>query len=472
MKQPEVDAAPDQRRCLVVDDEPIMVELISRLLRREGLEILSAGNGPEGLALLANNLVDVMLLDYNMPGMNGLEVLKQAKRTAPGVVVVFMTGQGTVKTAVEAMKRGAFEFLQKPFEDNALLALTVRRALEYRLLQERNRRLEGMVSGEVNFPDLIGTSAAMQRILRLAPRMSEIDSAILIEGESGTGKEVLARVIHFNGPRKLKPFVPVDCGAIPEGIIESELFGHVKGSFTGAASDAPGLIAQSDGGTLFLDEIGELPLNMQTRLLRFLQQKEVRPVGGTKAAPVDARVMAATNRDLKQMVKDKTFREDLYYRLNVVNLKLPPLRERKDDIPALLRFFLDKHGLRMKTKVSLSPEAFQYLLRYSWPGNIRELENIVLQILSLYPEETIRPESLPPSVTGEEPSMAAVAGLELPLSLRAYEVLAVKKALACCRGDVDAAARVLEVGKSTLYRKIGEMEIDLNVFKGDGGDTQ
>jgi two-component system NtrC family response regulator len=363
------------------------------------------------------------------------------------------------------MKDGAFEFLTKPFESNDLVPLTVLRGLEYKRLNESNRELRGIISGQVEFKNLVANSAAMQRILRLVDRLAQIDSTVLITGETGTGKEVIARAIHFSGPRRAHKFAPVDCGSIPPGLIESELFGHVKGAFTGAAANYDGQLKSADQGTVFLDEVGELPLEMQTRLLRFLQEKEVRPVGGSAAAKVDVRIIAATNRDLAQRVSEGKFREDLYYRLNVVNIHIPPLRERKEDVPALLQFMMKKYGAKLNSKASLSPEAFERLVEYSWPGNVRELENVVLQTLSLCLGDVIKIEDLPPSLKALQPAPAKTpAGAhineEVPLSFEAYEKLAIERALRECQGNIAEAAKLLNVGKSTLYRKISTMKIN------------
>ena len=449
-----------QARLLIVDDEPYVISALTRILRDAGLEILSAGAGAEALEVLQHNLIDVILLDVKLPDISGLEVLRQVKQIDPETVVIIMTGHGTVKTAVEAMKEGAFEFITKPFETNDLVRLTVAKALDYKRLHEKNRELQSIISGQAEYKNLIATSAAMQRIVRLIDRLAAIDSTILITGETGTGKEIIARAIHFSGPRRSKPFVPVDCGAIPAGVIESELFGHLKGSFTGAAASAEGLLKMAHQGTVFFDEIGELPLEMQTRLLRFLQEKEVRPVGGSSASKIEVRVIAATNRDLGKMVAEGKFREDLFFRLNVVHLEVPPLRDRKEDLPPLIQHLMEKHGLHLNTKIGFSPEAYQRLTQYHWPGNVRELENVVVQVLSLCTGDEIRPEDLPPALKNLAPTTPATVPDQIPLSLEAYEKLAIERALAHCRGNINDAAKVLNIGKSTLYRKISTLNIN------------
>ena len=448
-----------KRRVLVVDDEPYIRKAIYRMLQKEDLEFFEVENGEKALSVLNANLIDVVLLDVRLPDINGIDVLKHVKGIDPEIVVVIMTGHGTVQMAVEAMKEGAFEFLPKPFESPELVPLTVRRAIQYKSLQEENRKLEGMVSNQQKLSNLVGVSAPIQRILQLVPRLADIDSTVLITGESGTGKEVLARAIHFSGNRRERSFVPVDCGSIPAGIIESELFGHAKGAFTGAAKESEGLIKQADKGTIFLDEVGELPLDMQTRLLRFLQEREIRPLGGSNPQTVDARVIAATNQKLEDMVEGKNFREDLYYRINVIKIDMPPLRERKDDIPLLLNHFIKKHAGGTQSSPSFSPEAFDKLMEYRWPGNIRELENVIIQIMSLSHSDKIGQEDLPPSIKSFTPVHTAPVDEGTPLSLEAYEKLAIERALKHCEGNIVQAARLLGVGKSTLYRKIKSLEV-------------
>jgi DNA-binding NtrC family response regulator len=448
-------------KVLIVDDEPNIIKAIKRLLHKEGLELLSAETGAQALSILENTLIDVMLLDVMLPDINGLDVLRHAKQIDPETVVVMMTGHGTIKSAVAAMKAGAFEYLTKPFEDNDLIPLTIRRAVSYKNLKEENQKLQGMISGQCQFSNMIGVSAPMQRITRLAQRLADLESTVLITGESGTGKEVLARNIHFSGNRRQRPFVPIDCGAIPPGIIESELFGHLKGSFTGASQSSAGLLKMADKGTAFFDEIGDLPLEMQTRLLRFLQEREVRPVGGTTVDAMDIRIIAATNQNLEQMVAEKKFREDLYYRLNVVNIEISPLRERQEDIPALTKHLMDKHGAKYNRKLSISPEAFEQLLQFSWPGNVRQLENVIIQMLSLSVNEVIQPEDLPRFIRSLAPVQTTPVSDDMPLSLEEYERLCVKRALTQCKGNIMEAAKILNLGKSTMYRKIKDLNINV-----------
>lgn len=446
---------------LIVDDEPYIIKSLLRQLRQEGYKLLSAETGGQALSILDQTLIDVILLDIKLPDLNGLDVLRRAKQIDPETVVVIKTGHGTISTAVKAMKEGAFEFLTKPFEGNDLIPITLDRAVKYKMLLKENRQMQGMLSGQLQFSNMVGSSAPMQRIFKLIERLAKIDSTILITGKSGTGKEVFARAIHFNSNRKQHPFVPVDCGAIPPGVIESELFGHLKGSYTGASQSTSGLIRMAHKGTVFFDEIGELPLNMQTKLLRFLQEKEVRPIGEATAYPVDVRIIVATNQDLVQMVSEKRFREDLYYRINVVNIEIPPLRERKEDIPVLIKFFMDKYSPRLNRGITISPEAFEQLLNYSWPGNIRELENIIVSILSLSSGEVIKLEHLPPLLRSFTPCIPEQIPNDIPLSLEAYERLAIERALIHSSGNPIKAAKLLNIGTSTIYRRIKKLNIDV-----------
>jgi len=442
------------RTLLVVDDEPNIVSSIRRLLRPSGLEIIAAGDGRSALAEVERREIDFMLLDVRLPDINGIEVLREVKRLSPETIVIIMSGHGTIKLAIEAIREGAFEFLEKPFTSHDLIAITLDRALAFKKVREENRELKAVVTGAAPFADLVGESEAMRKIIGLIPRLAEIDSTVLISGESGTGKEVLARAIHFGGPRRAGRFIPVDCGALPEGIIESELFGHVKGAFTGASESSDGLLRQAHLGTVFLDEIGELPLPLQSKLLRFLQEREVRPLGGGNAQLVDVRVIAASNRDLPRLAQEGQFRQDLFYRLNVVAIAMPALRERQDDIPLLIRRFLQKHGPRLNRNCAFAPETVERLCAYGWPGNIRELENTILQTLSLCPADLIRPTDLPAYLRPHFSSSGPPVAEDLPLTFAAYERVLITRTLAQCDGSINDAANLLGIGRSTLYRKI------------------
>ena len=382
-------------RILVVDDEEIVCLSCQRILSEEGYDVQTRLSGPEALKLLAEEPFDLAIVDLKMPGMDGLEVLQAIKRDYPHVPVIMITGYATVESAVEAMKSGALDYLPKPFTPDEV-AVVVKKALEARSMLLENLYLRGEIQAKYRFANIIGNSKKMQEIYRLIAKVAPTNSTVLITGESGTGKELVARAIHFNSQRKDRPFVPVDCAVLSENLLESELFGHIKGSFTGAIVTKPGLFEVADGGSIFLDEIGNISLAMQGKLLRFIQEREFTPVGGTKLKKVDVRLIAATNRDLQEKIKEGTFREDLFYRLNIVPISLPPLRERKEDIPLLTIHFLKKYCQEMgKNPKAFSPAAMDLLMRYSWPGNIRELENIVERALVMTEEETILPKHLP-----------------------------------------------------------------------------
>jgi two-component system NtrC family response regulator len=385
----------DPARILVVDDEEIIRLACQRVLTEEGYEVQSRPGGPEALRLLAEELFDVAIVDLKMPRMDGIEVLQAIKRDYPHIPVIMITGYATVESAVEAMKSGAFDYLPKPFTPDEV-AVVVKKAVETRSLILENIYLRGEIQAKYGFENIIGTSKKMQEIYRLIAKVAPTNSTVLITGESGTGKELIARAIHYSSQRKERQFVPVDCAVLSENLLESELFGHVKGSFTGAVVTKPGLFEVADGGSLFLDEIGNISLAMQSKLLRFIQEREFTPVGGTKLKKVDVRLVAATNSDLQEKIKEGTFREDLFYRLNIVPISLPPLRERKEDIPLLAMHFLKKYCQEMgKNPKVFSQMAMEMLMGYPWPGNVRELENIVERAVVMTEEDAILPQHLP-----------------------------------------------------------------------------
>jgi len=450
-------AASEPGVVLMVDDEPLLLRALERILRVDGHRIQALGSEQGMLELLEDPRLDVVLVDLFLGPESGLDVLERVKRYRPEVEVVVMTGHGSIESAVDCMRMGAFDYLQKPFDDVHRVRNTIRRAIERRRLLCRNRELEEELRGRDGSPAVVGSSPRMRALARLVQSLRHNESNVLLQGESGTGKEVLARAIHAASPRHGTQFVPVDCGALPETIIESELFGHEKGAFTGAVG-APGLFRMADGGTLFLDEIGEIPLSVQAKLLRALQHKEVRPVGAARAIPVDIRVICATNRDLAAMVNRDTFRKDLYYRLNVVRVELPPLRERMEDVPLLAQHFLARHR-REGGADGFEPDAVAFLCRYDWPGNVRELENAVESALALSRGGRLsaRSFSLGQARIARERSQM---GGELPLSLHAYERCALERALRETAGDATEAARRLGIGRSTLYRKLAKHGIE------------
>ncbi len=385
-------------KILVVDDEEIVCVSCERILTEEGYEVQTRLSGKEALELLAQEPFDLAILDLKMPGMSGIDLLQVIKRDYPHMPVIMITGYATVETAIEAMKAGAFDYLPKPFTPDEV-AVVVKKALENRTLQLENLYLKGELQARYRFENIIGSSLKMQEVYRLIVRVAPTNSTVLITGESGTGKELIARAIHFNSQRKERQFIPVDCATLSENLLESELFGHMKGSFTGAVVTKPGLFEVANGGTLFLDEIGNISLATQSKLLRVIQEREFTPVGGTKIKQVDIRLIAATNKNLPEKIKEGTFREDLYYRLNIVPIHLPPLRERPEDIPLLGQHFLKKYCQEIGCPPkSLSPAAAELLMRYSWPGNVRELENMMERLAIMTDEEVLLPKHLPHSL--------------------------------------------------------------------------
>jgi two-component system, NtrC family, response regulator PilR len=397
-------------RLLVVDDEQSMREWLSIALSQDGFEVESAGNGEDALKVLERTPVDLALVDLRMAGLDGLETLRRIKQLDDSVSVVIMTAYATAETAVQALKEGAYDYIIKPFKVDELRHL-VQKALEERRLRGENLRLRDEVARRYQFGNLIGKSPKMQEVFSTIARLGDTKATVLITGESGTGKELVAKAIHFNSSRKDRAFVAVNCGAIPHELMESELFGHVKGAFTGAVAAKQGLFEVADGGSLFLDEVTELPLHLQVKLLRVLEDPEIRPVGGVRPVRVDVRIIAATNRDVSQAIAAKTFREDLFYRLNVISLRIPPLRERREDIPLLVTHFLEKFGASGGTKL-ISPDVLSALERYAWNGNVRELEHVIERAVTLEPGQVIRVESLPESVGGSH--VAEVTAIELP----------------------------------------------------------
>jgi len=439
---------------LVIDDEQNLVKSIKRLLRRYGVDCLAAYSGEEGIDILEKHApVDAVFLDIKMPGMDGMEVLDVIKKKWSDIPVIMMTAYATVELAVEAMKKGAMDFISKPFDHDEIIPVMLAKAVEHNRLLHKCRLLQGEVEDKYRFENLVGTSKAMRDIFKKIARLAENESTVLISGESGTGKELIARAIHYNSPRRKGPFVAVDLGALTENVVESELFGHVKGSFTGAQADHKGLFRVADGGTILLDEVGEIPPHVQARLLRVLQEREVKPVGSTRSVKVNVRVLAATNKRLKEMVSNGSFREDLYYRLNVVPLDVPPLRERKEDIPLLIEHLMRKY-LPEGKRLSFTSEAIDSLCRYSWPGNVRELENCIQQIIAVRDsEKPVTVFDLPEEIRH------SAREKEHELSLNSYEKMAIQKALESCGGNIEEAADMLGVGKSTLYRKMKQYEI-------------
>lgn len=444
---------------LVVDDDADMRELAYDMLKDRGHQVATAGSGEEALKRLAEGDYAVVLTDLRMKGLQGLELLAQIKRGYPDINVILMTAFGSVETAVEAMKHGASDYLTKPVKKDELVRVVERVIREASLRREVNR-LRKEVHKEYSFHQILGKSKAIQAVFDLIRRVSDSPTNVLITGESGTGKELVAKAIHYNSDRKEAPFIPVNCAAIPEQLLESELFGHMRGAFTDAKADKRGLFEEAQKGTLFLDEISELPLMLQAKLLRAIQEREIRRVGANKPVSVDVRIIAATNLNLGEEVKAKRFRDDLYYRLNVIELKLPPLRERREDIPLLVEAFLKKCGdARLKEIKGVSESALAMLMDYAWPGNVRELENVIERAVTLSRGEKIVPEDLPPAIQGARGDRRVLdEAAERTLSLEAVEKEYILKILDKMGGNKYQAAHALGIDRKTLYRKLGEIE--------------
>jgi two-component system response regulator HydG len=440
---------------LIVDDETQARKLCTDIVEEVGLRARTAATTEEALASLEESPVDIVITDLKVPQIGGLELLRHLRQHSPQVAVIVLTQFGTIETAIEATRLGAADYVMKPFHVDDLRA-KLERVVYSLTLDQENRILREQLRSRPGFGGLIGVSARMQRVYRLIEKVSQHNYPVLILGESGTGKELVARSIHFLGSRKKRPFVPVDCSALVPTLIESELFGYVKGAFTGAQNSRQGLLEAADDGTLFLDEIGDLPVDMQAKLLRALQEREVKPVGATERVPLRARVIAATNRDLDAAIRTGAFRQDLYFRLNVVQIKLPPLRERKTDIPLLVNAFLEKFCEVDRPPRTLTEDAMRRLMSYDWPGNVRELENTIERSVALGAGPVIQLADLPTNLQNAFHERPAEAGELVPLHV--LERRAIFRALTETGGDKLAAARLLGIGKTTLYRKLKQYE--------------
>ncbi len=444
---------------LVVDDEPDMRELLRDVLQERGARVTLAPSGREALKRLGEEEYAVVLTDLRMKEMGGIELLKEVKRSYPETNVIIMTAFGSVETAIEAMKQGAYDYLVKPIKTEELVRVTERALREAALRREVNH-LRREVHKEYSFHQILGKSKPMREVFDLIRRVADSPTNVLITGESGTGKELVAKALHYNSSRRNGPFVPVNCPAIPEALLESELFGHVKGAFTDAKTDKRGLFEEAQGGTLLLDEISELPLMLQAKLLRAIQEREIRRVGATRPVPVDVRIIAATNLVLAEEVKEKRFREDLYYRLNVIELRMPPLRERREDILLLVDAFLHKLAeAAHKTVLGITESALLLLLDYAWPGNVRELENAIERAVTLARGEKIVPEDLPPAVQGARGERRVIdEAVERTLPLHEMEKEYILRILDKTGGNKYQAAQVLGIDRKTLYRKLAEIQ--------------
>ena len=449
-------------RLLVVDDEQSIRKLCMTIGTSLGYACTEAESAEMAIARIEQEAPDLILSDLKLPTQSGVELLRQAKAQFPHTEVAIMTGHGSIESAVDAMKLGAYDYIEKPFRVEKMRLLLQRMAEKVRLVTE-NEFLRERVDTEENLDGIVGTSANIQDVLRMISRLKDTRTPVLVSGESGTGKELVARAIHFRGAMAQTPFVAVDCGSLVPTLMESELFGYEKGAFTGAMKSKTGLFQAANGGTIFLDEIGELPQEMQAKLLRVLQEREVRPVGSNESHSVDVRVIAATNRDLEAAYREGTFRKDLYFRLNVVTVHLPSLRERRSDIPMLVHHFLNRYA--PGTNLNVTPAAMKSLLQYEWPGNIRELENCIARAVTLGDRKTIDVADLPPSIRAEggESAVSSVQeGSSLStMALAEMERMTILKVFEQAKGDKALAGRMLGISRATLYRKLKRYNISL-----------
>ncbi|MBN2102966.1 sigma-54-dependent Fis family transcriptional regulator [bacterium] len=442
---------------LLVDDEKSVRTTLSLMLKRVGYQVEEAMNGEKALEILKNKFFDLVITDLKMEPIDGMEVLRKVKSAYDTTEVMVMTAFSTVESGVEAMKLGAYDYIQKPFDKDEFLIL-VKKAIERRELINEVEQLQDELREKYRFENIIGNSNRMMEVLALVSKVAKTDSTVLISGDSGTGKELIAKATHLNSRRKNRAFITINCGALPENLQESELFGHVRGAFTGAIKDKRGLFQEANGGTLFLDEIGETALSTQVKLLRFLQDGEIRRVGENEPLYVDVRLIAATNQDLKKLIEEGRFREDLYYRLNVIPIDLPPLRDRRDDIPLLADHFLKTYQERTKkSNPSISPEAMKCLMQYDWPGNVRELENVIERALILASKNVILPEDLPSSILSneqqpiiEEPEMLVGGGQTLEVLEKKHILMTLDK----CVWNQKKASEILGISTTTLWRKL------------------
>jgi two-component system response regulator PilR (NtrC family) len=447
-------------RILVIEDERSMREVLKILLEEESYDVTTAPDGLEGIEQLRNNVFDLVITDIKMPKADGFEVLKQVKSISPDTIVIMVTAFGTIEAAIEAMKIGAYDYIHKPFKIDEI-RLIVKKAFEKKKLREELSLLREKFQTSFGLENIIGKSARMQDLFKLIPKVANSNSAVLISGESGTGKELVAIALHNLSPRKNKNFVTINCATFPEGLLETEMFGHVKGAFTGAVSSKPGLFEIADGGTFFLDEIGEMPLSLQSKLLRVLENGTFRRVGGTSDIKVDVRVLSATNKLIFDEVSSGAFREDLYYRLNVVPINIPALRERKEDIPLLVEHFLSKYS---KNSVKMSPDALALLLNYTWKGNIRELENLIERLVLLCERELILPEDLPGEISRDSdglkylPAVGSDA-IDLEKIMERIEKDYLLRALDKSNGVKTEAARLLGLSFRSFRHRLHKYEI-------------
>ena len=450
-------------RILLIDDEENFRHMLSVILKKRGYDVETARNGIDGLKKVDTGSYDTVLCDIRMPEMDGLEFLKEAQKAGCESTIIMMSAYGTLDTAIEAMKLGAYDYISKPFKPDEII-LTLKKAEERERLRRENLFLKKEVQKEYSFENIISKNERMRQLFDTIRKVAKYKSTILIEGESGTGKELVAKAIHFNSDRSNNPFIPINCGAIPENLLESELFGHTKGSFTNAVRTKKGLFEEADGGTIFLDEIGELPFQLQVKLLRVLQDGEIRRIGESRAIKIDVRIIAASIKDLDKEVREGKFRDDLFYRLNVLPMKIPPLRDRKEDVPLLVEHFINKYSRELGKPIEgIIPEALNSLLNYSWNGNVRELENVIERAIVLTESNHIQAENLPVEIQNpKEESRFSLLNDELSIkkASRYLEIDLIKKALIKTKGNHTHAAKLLEISHRALLYKIKEYGID------------
>jgi two-component system response regulator AtoC len=456
-----------QKRLLIIDDEENMRHMLSSMLKKSGYHVYTASNGSEALNMVDQTLYDFILCDLKMPDMNGMEFFEAARDKLWASTVIMMSAYGSIDTAIEAMKKGAYDFISKPFKLDEVL-LTLKKAEERESLKRENRWLKERIrkiQDDYHFGNMVAKSKGMEAVFTIAEKVAQYDTTVLICGASGTGKELIAQGIHFAGKRAKNPMVPVNCGGIPENLLESELFGYKRGAFTGADSDRKGLFEEADRGTIFLDEIGELPLSLQVKLLRVLQENEIRPVGDSKTKKIDVRVIAATSKNLEDETKNGTFREDLFFRLNVMPIQLPPLKDRPEDIPILSQHFINRFNISLEKNIKgITPAAMSILLKYHWPGNVRELGNVIERAVVLAEEAILVPENFPLDL-GERQEREKVEdffdGHSLKAAQKILEKRLIIKALEATSGNRTKAARILEISHPSLLSKIKAYSIDL-----------
>lgn len=457
-------------KLLVVDDEAVIIKALSKYLIQEGYQVDQASDGYQAIELVKETNYDLILTDLKMPQMDGITLVREIKKRSPETVCIVMTGYGSIPSAVEAMKVGAFHYITKPFELEDV-GLIIKKALEHARLVNENRVLSRQVKHRYGVESIIGSSEEIKKVLETLKKVSNTDSTVLILGESGTGKELVARAVHYNSDRADKPLITVNCGAIPENLLESELFGHVKGSFTGAVQSKMGRFEAANGGTIFLDEIGDMSLRLQVKILRVLQERKFEPVGSTKSVDIDVRIMAATNRNLEEMVKSGEFREDLYYRLNVIPVRIPALRQRPSDIPVLLGHFLRLYSQINNVEVPNIPQdVMSLLMNYKWPGNVRELENTVERLVVLRGSQTVRMSDLPDKFLKVSDSIFKNSTLHIPESgislknaVNDFENTLILKALEKTGWNKNRAANLLRLNRTTLVEKIKKKQLEKHV---------